>query len=132
MARGGHDLESAASIELILLDKTGTLTTGRPKIGEFVCNTDQDKDNILAIVSALEKRSNHPYARAIFSLAEESEIKPKRVTGITDGEAGVFGILSGNELILGRADWLISQIVEFSNEVQQVLDSAQKLSLIHI
>ena len=126
VARGGDVLESAASIELILLDKTGTLTTGRPKIGEFVCNTDQDKDNILAIVSALEKRSNHPYAKAIISLAEESEIKPKRVTGITDGDAGVFGKLSGKELILGRADWLISQNVEISNEVQQVLDSAKK------
>ena len=126
VARGGDVLESAASIELILLDKTGTLTTGRPKIGEFVCNTDQDKDNILAIVSALEKRSNHPYAKAIISLAEESEIKPKRVTGITDGDAGVFGKLSGKELILGRSDWLISQNVEISNEVQQVLDSAQK------
>ena len=126
VARGGDVLESAASIELILLDKTGTLTTGRPKIGEFVCNNDQDKDNILAIVSALEKRSNHPYAKAIISLAEESEIKPKRVTGITDGDAGVIGKLSGKELILGRADWLISQNVEISKEVQQVLDSAQK------
>ena len=126
VARGGDVLESAASIELILLDKTGTLTTGRPKIGEFVCNTDQDKDNILAIVSALEKRSNHPYAKAIISLAEESEIKPKRVTGITDGDAGVSGKLSGKELIFGRVDWLISQNVEISDEVQQVLDSAQK------
>ena len=126
VARGGDVLESAASIELALLDKTGTLTTGRPKIGEFVCNNGQNRDNILAIVSALEKRSNHPYARAIISLAEESEIKPKRVTGITDGDAGVFGKLSGKELILGRADWLISQNVEISKEVQQVLDSAQK------
>ena len=85
VARGGDVLESAASIELALLDKTGTLTTGRPKIGEFVCNNGQNRDNILAIVSALEKRSNHPYARAIISLAEESEIKPKRVTGIQMG-----------------------------------------------
>ena len=126
VARGGDVLESAASIELALLDKTGTLTTGRPKIGEFVCNDGQDKDEILAIVSSLEKRSNHPYARAIISLAEELEIKSKRVTGITDGDAGVFGKLSGRELIFGRADWLISQDVEISNEVQQVLDSSRK------
>ena len=126
VARGGDVLESAASIELALLDKTGTLTTGRPKIGEFVCNNGQNRDNILAIVSALEKRSNHPYARAIISLAEESEIKPKRVTGITDGDAGVSGKLSDKELIFGRVDWLISQNVEISDEVQQVLDSAQK------
>ncbi len=126
VARGGDVLESAASIELALLDKTGTLTTGRPKIGEFVCNNDQDSDNILSIVSALEKRSNHPYARAIISLAEESKIKPKRVTGITDGDAGVSGKLSGKELIFGRIDWLESQNVEISDEVQQVLDSARK------
>ena len=125
VARGGDVLESASSIELVLLDKTGTLTTGRPKIGEFVCNNNQEKDNILAIVSALEKRSNHPYARAIISLAEESEIKPKRVTGITDGDAGVSGKLSGKELIFGRADWLISQKIEISDEIQEVLDSAR-------
>ena len=109
-----------------MLDKTGTLTTGHPKIGEFVCNDGQNKDDILAIVSSLEKRSNHPYARAIISLAEESEIKPKRVTGITDGDAGVSGKLSGKELIFGRADWLISQNIEISDEVQQVLDSSRK------
>ena len=126
VARGGDVLESAASIELALLDKTGTLTTGHPKIGEFVCNTDQDKDTILAIVSALEKRSNHPYARAIISMAEESDIKSKRVTGIKDGDAGVYGKLSGKELIFGRVDWLKSQNVVISDEVQQVLDSAKK------
>ena len=125
VARGGDVLESAASIELALLDKTGTLTTGRPKIGEFVCSNDQDKDNILALVSALEKRSNHPYARAIISLAEESQIKPKRVTGITDGDAGVSGKLSGKELIFGRVDWLLSQDVMITEEIQKVLDSAR-------
>ena len=126
VARGGDVLESAASIELALLDKTGTLTTGHPKIGEFVCNADQDKDTILAIVSALEKRSNHPYARAIISMAEESDIKSKRVTGIKDGDAGVYGKLSGKELIFGRVDWLKSQNVVISDEVQQTLDSAKK------
>ncbi len=126
VARGGDILESAASIELALLDKTGTLTTGRPKIGDFVCVSNQDKDNILAIVSALEKRSNHPYARAIISLAEESQIKPKRVTGIKDGDAGVSGKLGAKELIFGRVDWLISQKIEISDELQEVLESARK------
>ena len=126
VARGGDILESAASIELALLDKTGTLTTGRPKIGDFVCVSNEDKDNILAIVSALEKRSNHPYARAIISLAEESEIKPKRVTGIKDGDAGVSGKLGAKELIFGRVDWLESQKIEMSDELQEVLESARK------
>jgi Cd2+/Zn2+-exporting ATPase len=126
VARGGDVLESAASIELALLDKTGTLTTGNPKIGEFVCADNQKEDHILAIVSALEQRSNHPYAKAIISLAEESDIKPKSVTGITDGDAGVSGKLNGKEIIFGRADWLITQGVEISNEIQLVLDSSRK------
>ena len=126
VARGGDVLESAASIELALLDKTGTLTTGHPKIGEFICTGKHKESDILGIVSALEQRSNHPYAKAIISLATESNVKPKKVTGITDGDAGVYGKLSSKEIIFGRADWLISQGVEITEDIQKVLDSSRK------
>ena len=126
VARGGNVLESAASIELALLDKTGTLTTGHPKIGEFICTDKHKEADILGIVSALEQRSNHPYAKAIISLAAESDIKPKKVTGINDGDAGVSGKLSGKEIIFGRADWLISQGIEITEDIQKVLDSSRK------
>ena len=126
VARGGDVLESAASIELALLDKTGTLTTGHPKIGEFICTDKHKEADILGIVSALEQRSNHPYAKAIISLAAESDAKPKKVTGINDGDAGVSGKLSGKEIIFGRADWLISQGIEITEDIQKVLDSSRK------
>ena len=126
VARGGDVLESAASIELALLDKTGTLTTGHPKIGEFICTDKHKEADILGIVSALEQRSNHPYAKAIISLAAESDVKPKKVTGINDGDAGVSGKLSGKEIIFGRADWLISQGIEITADIQKVLDSSRK------
>ena len=126
VARGGDVLESAASIELALLDKTGTLTTGQPKIGEFVCTSNHKKEDILSMVSALEQRSNHPYAKAIISLANESNVIPKRITGISDGDAGVSGKMSGKEIIFGRADWLISQGVEITEEIQSTLDSSRK------
>ncbi|MCH1523913.1 MAG: cation-translocating P-type ATPase [Candidatus Thalassarchaeaceae archaeon] len=126
VARGGDVLESAASIELALLDKTGTLTTGHPKIGEFICTDKHKEADILGIVSALEQRSNHPYAKAIISLAAESDAKPKKVTGINDGDAGVSGKLSGKKIIFGRADWLISQGIEITEDIQKVLDSSRK------
>ena len=126
VARGGNVLEAAASIELALLDKTGTLTTGHPKIGEFICSDKHKEADILGIVSALEQRSNHPYAKAIISLAAESDVKPKKVTGINDGDAGVSGKLSGKEIIFGRADWLISQGIEITADIQKVLDSSRK------
>ena len=126
VARGGDVLESAASVELALLDKTGTLTTGHPKIGEFVCTGKYKKDEILSMVCALEQRSNHPYAKAIISLATESNVMPKKITGISDGVAGVSGKISGQEIIFGRADWLISQGVEITDEIQSILDSSRK------
>ena len=126
VARGGDVLESAASIELALLDKTGTLTTGQPKIGEFVCTSNHKKEDILSMVSALEQRSNHPYAKAIISLSNESNVIPKRITGISDGDAGVSGKMGGKEIIFGRADWLISQGVEITEEIQSTLDSSRK------
>ncbi|MDC0501810.1 cation-translocating P-type ATPase [Euryarchaeota archaeon] len=126
VARGGDVLESAASVELALLDKTGTLTTGHPKIGEFVCTGKHKKDEILSMVCALEQRSNHPYAKAIISLATESNVMPKKITRISDGDAGVSGKISGQEIIFGRADWLISQGVEITDEIQSILDSSRK------
>ena len=126
VARGGDVLESAASIELALLDKTGTLTTGQPKIGEFVCTSNHKKEDILSMVSALEQRSNHPYAKAIISLANESNVIPKRITGISDGSVRFIVPVHSQEIIFGRADWLISQGVEITDEIQSILDSSRK------
>ena len=58
IARGGDILESAAEVQLALLDKTGTLTSGRPTISRIFIAEDEDESRILRIAAGLESRSN--------------------------------------------------------------------------
>ena len=65
IARGGAILESAAEIQLAILDKTGTLTSGRPTISDISVAKGVDESRVLRISAGLESKSNHPYARTI-------------------------------------------------------------------
>jgi len=121
VARGGHALEAASRVDLALLDKTGTLTSGHPKLDQIILADGIGRDHALRIASGLEKRSNHPYADAILKVAEKESVTPFKVTKLTDGEAGVQGSIKGKTVIFGRATWLSSMGIKipsvFSNEV---------------
>ncbi|GIS43597.1 MAG: hypothetical protein Ct9H90mP16_06670 [Candidatus Poseidoniales archaeon] len=87
VARGGDALEAAAGIDLALLDKTGTLTSGQPRLSEVRLAKSQKSENVLRLAAGLEQRSNHPYAAVI--LQEASGLGIAEVTSIQDGDAGV-------------------------------------------
>ena len=125
IARGGDVLESAAEVKLALLDKTGTLTSGRPTISGISVASGEDESRVLRIAAGLEARSNHPYARTIIQEAEKRSLRPMSVTKIEDGDAGVLGVHRGASVMLGRADWLRSQQVSISSEINEALEESR-------
>ena len=104
IARGGDVLESLAKVNLALLDKTGTLTSGKPKIGEMVLARGRRRDAAISLAAGLESSSNHPYAKAVLELAKEDNITPTKVIQLSDGEKGVHGVVSGVKVAMVRAD----------------------------
>jgi len=126
VARGGDVLEAAAGVELALLDKTGTLTSGQPRMTGLFVSEEENEYRALQIAAGLEQRSNHPYARSIIALAEERSLKASNVTDLTDGDAGVSGKLRGQEVMLGRADWLLEHGVEIPLDVDSALTGSRK------
>ena len=126
VARGGDVLEAAAGVELALLDKTGTLTSGQPRMTGIFVSDEENELRVLQIAAGLEQRSNHPYARSILALAQERSLKPSNVTGLTDGDAGVSGTLRGQEVLLGRADWLMERGAEIPLDVDSALAGSRK------
>jgi heavy metal translocating P-type ATPase len=126
VARGGDVLEAAAGVELALLDKTGTLTSGQPRMTGLFVSEEENEYRALQIAAGLEQRSNHPYARSIIALAEERSLKASNVTDLTDGDAGVSGKLRGQEVMLGRADWLLEHGVEIPLDVDSALAGSRK------
>ncbi len=126
VARGGDVLEAAAGVELALLDKTGTLTSGQPRMTGLFVSEEENEHRALQIAAGLEQRSNHPYARSIIALAEERSLSASNVTDLTDGDAGVSGRLRGQEVMLGRADWLLERGVEIPLDVDSALAGTRR------
>ncbi|SVD07572.1 uncharacterized protein METZ01_LOCUS360426, partial [marine metagenome] len=126
IARGGDILESAAEVQLAMLDKTGTLTSGMPNLSGISVTVGEDEDRALRIAAGLEIRSNHPYARTLLQVTDQRSLKPMSVTGIADGDAGVSGSMRGKPVMLGRADWLKSEGIEIPSEIASSLDASRK------
>ena len=76
IARGGDIMESLSKVNLALLDKTGTLTSGRPRIGSMTLARGRRRDTAIALAAGLEASSNHPYAQAIIAFAKDESIEP--------------------------------------------------------
>ena len=104
IARGGDVLESLSKVNLVLLDKTGTLTSGKPRIGELILARGRRRNPAIALAAGIEASSNHPYAQAVVALAEEEDITPTKLTNISDGEEGVSAKMNGVDIAFVRAD----------------------------
>jgi len=126
IARGGSVLERLSKVNHVLLDKTGTLTSGKPKIGQVIVAKGKRIDSAIKIAAGLEARSNHPYALAIMALAMEKEYKPSPIHGHSDVEAGVVGMSSGKQVSLIRPDKLAELGIKIPKEIQTALDQANK------
>ena len=72
--KGGESLERLARIDTLVLDKTGTLTEGKPEVVAVQALSGASEDEVLALAAALEQRSEHPLARAILAAAAKRSL----------------------------------------------------------
>lgn len=83
LIKGGLHLENAGRARTVALDKTGTLTEGRPEVVDVVALGDADPREVLALAAAVEARGAHPLARAVLRHAEREGIRPPAATATT-------------------------------------------------
>ena len=126
IVRGGDVLEATADVKLALLDKTGTLTSGRPSLTGVTVTSTETEERAIMIAAGLERMSNHPYARTIIHEASKRTLEAIDITEISDGQAGVEGVLEGSKTMLGRSDWLVSEGVEFPKDIDDALTRSRR------
>lgn len=96
LIKGGAHLESLALVKAIALDKTGTITEGRPQVTEVIPADGADERRVLSLAAALERRSTHPLARAIVTAAERSGVTIPEVQDLVAVRGkGLIGIVDG-------------------------------------
>ena len=103
LVRGGHALEAAGRIDTVVLDKTGTLTLGRPTVADIVTAAGIDERELLDVAGSLESASEHPLGRAVLSRAREAELGFRPVEGFEAvAGGGVSGTVEGHEVLIGN------------------------------
>jgi len=96
-------LEEAGHVGVVLLDKTGTITNGKPKVVDIQVFNDYSKEEVLKIAASIEKHSEHPLGKAIVEEAEnqECDVLPIEQFQSISG-MGIQGIVDGKEVLLGN------------------------------
>ncbi|MER9896346.1 heavy metal translocating P-type ATPase [Mesorhizobium sp. M0119] len=117
-------LERFASVDTLIVDKTGTLTEGRPRLTDVVAVEGMAQDDLLALAAGLEKGSEHPLAEAIVEGARERGVKVADASGFEaiTGK-GVSGTVSGQKVALGNT----AMMADLGIDTASVLASAEAL-----
>ncbi len=113
LVKNAEALEVMEQVDTLVLDKTGTLTEGRPKLVSVHAESGQDEDTLLRLAASLERASEHPLAEAIVRGAEDRGLKLaetetfESVTG-----KGVSGVVEGRRVAIGTSRYLASIEIE--------------------
>ncbi|MCU1582649.1 MAG: copper-translocating P-type ATPase [Microbacteriaceae bacterium] len=108
--RGPQVLEQTRTVDTVVLDKTGTVTTGRMSVRDVHAVNETSVDDVLRFAAAVENGSEHPVARAILShvRAHDLEIRGAETFAAHAGH-GVQALVDGHLTLAGRASWLSSE-----------------------
>lgn len=121
--KGGAHLETAATIKVVALDKTGTLTTGHPGVVEVLPAEGITEAELMRLAAAAESRSEHPLARAVLRSAQESGIEFPLAEAFTAVPGvGAKATVEGAEVWVGSPKVLVHFQITPSEHVQSRLD----------
>ena len=107
-------LENLHKIDVIVMDKTGTITEGKPILTDIV--TDLDEENFLKIAGSIEKNSQHPLASAIINYAQENDIDLEEITNFNSVSGrGLNGEIAGNKYLAGNLEYMLEEKIDLKD-----------------
>ncbi len=122
LIKNGEALERARKIDVVMLDKTGTLTEGKPKVTEIVAaHAPMAEDEVLGIAASLEKLSEHPLAHAIVVAASEKRLPLSEVVNFESiSGKGIRGVINGATVFIGNARLMREEGIALESHIEQI------------
>nr|WP_165065306.1 heavy metal translocating P-type ATPase [Desulfovibrio sp. ZJ200] len=126
LIKGGMFLEQGRLLTCLALDKTGTITHGKPRQTDFVRIGKEDESRIISLAASLAARSDHPVSRAVAQAAAESGIRlqPVEAFAAIPGQ-GVSGVIDGQKWFMGNHR-MVEELKQCSNELEQQIFKLEK------
>lgn len=122
--KNAETIETLRTVDTLIVDKTGTLTVGKPKLTDVRCAQGVDPKDLLHLASTIEKGSEHPLAEAIVEGAQEQGVVPGDLAGFESHTGkGVSGRIGKRSVLLGNARLLDS----FGVATDSLADEAQQM-----
>lgn len=129
LIKSGDALETAHQIDTVVLDKTGTITQGKPVVTDIICaaGKNADKTQLLQIAGSLEKGSEHPLAEAIVNYCLTNNISLEKVTDFNAlfGK-GIEGTMSGTHYYAGNEKMMEEKGISLSTEQKNQIQALAK------
>lgn len=121
--RGGEIIEATAKLDTIMLDKTGTITEGKPAVVEIITyNTDESR--LLVNAASVESGSDHPLADALKTAVQHRGLELVTVKDFeTSPGRGVSGRIGERTILVGSASWLAAESVKMDSKAMSDLDA---------
>ena len=122
LIKGGEALETTHGINAVVLDKTGTITQGKPELTDIVRYSGDEEADVLALSASAERGSEHPIARAIVSAAQEENLslaEPEQFRAIPG--RGIEATVSGHRILAGSAKLLREHNVDLSQSISDAV-----------
>jgi Cu+-exporting ATPase len=137
LIRNAEALEKAYQVNTVLLDKTGTITRGEPAVTDFWTLPDQQASQLLQVVAAVERQSEHPLAEAVVRHAEAQGVANLAATGFRAVEGkGAAATVSGQAVLIGNRRLLADESVSLSpaliTQAEQLLSQAKTVLYIAV
>ncbi|MFC7395362.1 heavy metal translocating P-type ATPase [Scopulibacillus cellulosilyticus] len=114
--KGGEYLETTQGLNAVLLDKTGTITKGKPEVTDFLPLNKEESSMILSMVSAAEKSSEHPLAQAIVDYSDEQGIEKTKIDSFEAVPGhGIQAEVNGKSLFIGTRRLMKQENIDYAS-----------------
>jgi len=122
--KNAETIETLRQVNVLVVDKTGTLTEGKPKVQELFSMDSHETDTLLKMAASLEAGSEHPLAAAILEKAKEHNLNLEKVSDFKSITGlGIQGKINGNQVLLGNADLM----QQFKIDIKNISEKVQNL-----
>lgn len=133
LVKNSEILENAHKIDTIVFDKTGTLTYGNLKIAKVINDSNYREEELLTLISSLEKKSTHPISKAFLNDAKEKKLSLKEVTSFKNiSGMGLKGIINQKEYYVGNQKLLTKLKIKNCYEKEEKFLSKSGNSIIYV
>ena len=137
LIKNASTLEQTSKIQAVVLDKTGTLTEGKPKITDVITTDDYDEDDVLRFAAAAEAKSGHPLSKAVIEEAEKRKIQitenVEKFNNISGH--GVEAVVEGKSILVGTVKLMKDRNIDISpvqKQIDKLFDEGKTLMILAI